>query len=73
VTRSREDRQHGVWCGRFARRIVVVAMGLPGESIPIIVEPLRLPDPAREPGRDGDTPEPEPVQPLRAPTEPVPA
>jgi hypothetical protein len=28
-------------------------MGLPGESIPIVVEPLELPEPARDPSREG--------------------
>jgi hypothetical protein len=44
-------------------------MGLPGESIPIIVEPVRLPDPARE---DKDpVPEPCPVEPEAPVKEPV--
>jgi hypothetical protein len=49
-------------------------MGLPGESIPIIVEPLELPEPARAPERSPtQPPEPAPVEPVRTPEEPVPA
>lgn len=44
--------------------------GLDGPSIPVRVEPVRLPDPAREPAE----PEPERVDPVPAPDEePVPA
>ena len=48
-------------------------MGLPGESIPVIVEPLRLPEPAREPGREVERPTPPPAEPASTPDEPVPA
>lgn len=51
-------------------------MGLPGESIPIIVEPLKLPEPAREPARtQPPSPrEPAPSEPTRQPNkEPAPA
>jgi len=50
-------------------------MGLPGESIPIIVEPLKLPEPAREPARTEPAPaEPAPAEPARRPSkEPAPA
>ncbi len=40
---------------------VVMAVGLPGTSIPIIVEPLELPQPAREIERDDGKPEPAPA------------
>lgn len=30
-------------------RMIPLTMGLPGKSIPIVVEPLELPAPAREP------------------------
>jgi hypothetical protein len=40
-------------------------MGLPGKSIPIIVEPLELPAPAREVEREK-----RPVDPEPAPAEP---
>jgi hypothetical protein len=46
-------------------------MGLPGESIPVIVEPLELPAPAREPAPDKRRPV--PAQPVPKPREPVPA
>lgn len=47
-------------------------MGLPGKSVPIIVEPVRLPEPARvtEPDRE-PLPEPTP-QPVHPTEEPVP-
>ncbi len=38
-----------------------MAVGLPGTSIPIIVEPLELPQPAREIERDDGKPEPAPA------------
>jgi hypothetical protein len=40
-------------------------MGLQRESIPIIVEPLKLPEPAREPERTST-----PAQPKPSPAEP---
>lgn len=44
-------------------------MGLPGKSIPIIVEPLTLPEPARapEPDRERPAPAPAPSGPLKEP------
>ena len=54
-------------CGGY-----VVGMGLPGESIPVIVEPLKLPEPAREPDRVERPKEPAPTTP-HAPKEPAPA
>jgi hypothetical protein len=55
---------------------VDLEMGLPGESNPIIVEPLKLPEPAREPAREDrpPTPAPEraPAPPSRPAEEPVP-
>ena len=51
--------------------MLISSMGLPGESNPIIVEPLKLPEPARE----TPAPEPErtPAQPSKPAKEPVPA
>ncbi len=47
-------------------------MGLPGKATPIIVEPLRLPEPARTPEREPERPAvPAPEPPLPA-KEPVP-
>ena len=46
------------------------SMGLPGESVPIVVEPLELPAPAREPAPT----EPSPPEPVPEPVEePAPA
>lgn len=45
-------------------------MGLPGKAIPIIVEPLRLPEPARTPERDPArpaVPAPAPASPAKEP------
>lgn len=48
-------------------------MGLPGESVPIVVEPLRLPTPAREPSSPQPA-TPEPPEPVIEPVEePAPA
>jgi hypothetical protein len=46
-------------------------MSLPGKSIPIIVEPVRLPRPVRQPDPAPDTPRPAP--PATPPREPAPA
>ena len=47
-------------------------MTLPGKSVPIIVEPIRLPGPAREPERPSvPPPEPSPAEPLRPEKEPA--
>jgi hypothetical protein len=35
-------------------------MGLQRESVPVIVEPLKLPEPAQEPARERPSVEPEP-------------
>lgn len=48
-------------------------MGLPGESIPIIVEPLELPQPARDPEREARPVDPEPVPAQPSPGHPEPA
>lgn len=48
--------------------MIPLTMGLPGKSIPIVVEPLELPAPAREPAPPAPKPEPEP-----APSPAVPA
>lgn len=45
-------------------------MGLPGKAIPIIVEPLRLPEPARAPEREPPrpaVPAPDPAPPEKEP------
>jgi hypothetical protein len=46
-------------------------MGLPGESIPVIVEPLELPAPARGPDREKQPAEPVPSGPRRSDEEPA--
>lgn len=68
----------GVWCVGlvgwlclFGCRYSCRVVGLPGKSIPIIVEPLRLPDPAREPRRGDDRPVPRPTEPVLPGGEPV--
>ena len=45
-------------------------LGLPGPSIPVRVEPVTLPAPAREPSAPVEAPEPVPAAPVE---EPVPA
>lgn len=48
-------------------------MGLPGESIPIILEPLKLPEPAEEPQRDDRPAAPQPAPPRPPSKQPEPA
>lgn len=47
--------------------VVWRGMGLPGESVPVIVEPLKLPRPARGPDREIS-----PRDPKRTPPKPEP-
>jgi hypothetical protein len=48
-------------------------MGLPGESIPVIVEPIRLPDPVYEPEPERHPKEPVPREPAPPEKDPAPA
>jgi hypothetical protein len=65
---NRQLARYVVSAGMFRR------VGLPGESIPVIVEPIKLPDPVREP-EPAPSPEGEPVppEPVPAKKEPAPA
>ena len=53
--------------GRLVHAVVWRGMGLPGKSVPVIVEPLKLPRPARAPGREIS-----PRDPERTPAKPEP-